>query len=306
MVKLVRFSWHQTGSRIEKATRIPGKRPKEWKLARVTPIFKDGCKCSVNNYRPISVLPVTLKVLERAVHDQLYSFLVSQGLLTQEQSGFRKLHSTTSALTHFLDQIQQDIDGGRCCGVLFLDLKKAFDTVDHPILLEKLVSYGVEGNEHLWFTSYLSNRKQKTCINCIFSDSKEVTCGVPQGSIIGPLLFILYINDLPDIITNCQISLYADDTALYFSAQNPDDIRTTLTNEMEVVSQWFRINKLTLNTKKTKVMVFGTPYRLKSFPPSIYRWTTTQLNRSLPSNTWESLWTAHSLLPNISNVFHVK
>ena len=244
-----------------------GKVPEEWKTARITPIFKEGSKTDVNNYRPISVLPVTLKVLERAVHDQFYLFLTDHNLLTPNQSGFRKQHSTSTALLHIIDMMQRDIDGGKCCGVLFLDLKKAFDTVDHQILLKKMVSYGVEGNALQWFDSYLSNRQQRTLINDSLSEPKLVTCGVPQGSIIGPLLFILYINDLPDRILHCEIFLYADDTALYYAADNSHIIEDVLNTEMQNVSDWFMTNKLTLNSKKTKVMIFGTSKRLKALPP---------------------------------------
>ena len=244
-----------------------GNVPDEWKTARVTPIFKDGSKTDVNNYRPISVLPVTLKVLERAVHHQFYSFLTEHNLITQDQSGFRKQHSTATALLHFLDGIQLDIDGGKCCGVLFLDLKKAFDTVDHRLLLEKLVSYGVGGIELQWFTSYLENRQQRTLVNNSLSISKTVLCGVPQGSILGPLLFILYINDLPDKIQRCKVLLYADDTALYFSASSPAVLENILNEEISNVSSWFQTNKLTLNTRKTKVMLFGSAKRVGTFPP---------------------------------------
>ena len=210
---------------------------------------------------------MTLKVLERAVHDQLYLFLADQNLLTPNQSGFRKQHSTGTALLHILDIMQRDIDGGKCCGVLFLDLKKAFDTVDHQILLEKMVSYGVEGNALQWFDSYLSNRQQRTLINDSLSEPKLVTCGVLQGSKIGPLLFILYINDLPDRILHCKVFLYADDTALYYAADNSRTIEDVLNTEMQNVSDWFMTNKLTLNSKKTKAMIFGTSKRLKAIPP---------------------------------------
>ena len=238
--------------------------PPEWKTARVTPIYKDGSLTDVSNYRPISVLPVTMKVLERTVHYQFYEFLTLNNLITPHQSGFRKSHSTTTALSHFLDKIHHDMDNGRCCGVLFLDLKKAFDTVNHDILLQKLEGFGVEGTERLWFHSYLTNRMQRTIIDGSLSDPRTLTCGVPQGSILGPLLFILYINDLPDSITKCSVMLYADDTALYFSHRDPAEIERILNMEFASVSEWFKVNRLTLNAGKTKFMIFGTSKRLTS------------------------------------------
>ena len=241
-----------------------GNIPSEWKTARVTPIYKDGSKDDVSNYRPISVLPVTMKVLERLVHHQFYDFLTVHNLITSNQSGFRKQHSTASALIHFTDQILQDIDAGKSCGVLFLDLKKAFDTVNHDILLQKLKIHGVDATELSWFRSYLSDRYQCTTINGSLSDPKILKCGVPQGSILGPLLFILYINDLPDAISKCNVMLYADDTALYYSHRDFAEIERILNFELLNISQWFQTNKLTLNASKTKFMLFGSPSKLKN------------------------------------------
>ena len=163
------------------------------------------------------------------------------------------------------------MDNGRCCGVLFLDLKKAFDTVNHDILLQKLEGFGVEGTERLWFHSYLTNRMQRTIIDGSLSDPRTLTCGVPQGSILGPLLFILYINDLPDSITKCSVMLYADDTALYFSHRDPAAIERILNVELASVSEWFQVNRLTLNAGKTKFMIFGTSKRLTSTRELIVR-----------------------------------
>ena len=164
--------------------------PNDWKLAKINPIHKDGDKYDVNNYRPISVLPVLSKIIERAVHDQLYHFLTKNGVLNPCQSGFRRNHSTATTLIDVSDYILNNMNKGLITGALFLDLKKAFDTVDYDILLQKLYNYGVTGNTLNWFKSYLSDRMQAVNINSTLSDFKNVNIGIPQGSILGPLLFI--------------------------------------------------------------------------------------------------------------------
>ena len=152
---------------------------------------------------------------------------------------------------------------GNLTGVLFLDLKKAFDTVNHDILLQKLCKYGMSPNVVDWFRNYLSGRVQATKVNNTISNWAEVKCGVPQGSILGPLLFILYINDLDNVITDCSISLYADDTALYYSNSSYIDLMLSIRDDIGSVSEWLKCNKLTLNTKKTKFMIFGSRNKLR-------------------------------------------
>ena len=169
--------------------------PNDWKVARVTPIYKDDIKTNPNNYRPISVLPIVNKLIERIVFNQLYAFLMRHDLLADAQSGFRPCHSTLTALLDITNDWFSNMDNGLLTGVLFLDLRKAFDTVDHEnlILLKKLNFYGVDSISLKWFQSYLTDRKQRTYVNGSLSDYGSTVCGFPQGSILGPLLFLICI-----------------------------------------------------------------------------------------------------------------
>ena len=147
-----------------------GKIPSDWKAAKVSPIHKGGDKTDKNNYRPISVISVVMKMFERAVHDQLQSYLIEHNMLAPQQSGFRKGHSTDTVLSYFTDFLLKQMDQGKLTGVVFLDFRKAFDSVNHEILLQKLQMYGVQGPELAWFKNYLENRKQKTVIDEAESD----------------------------------------------------------------------------------------------------------------------------------------
>ena len=159
------------------------------------------------------------------------------------------------------------MDAGHFVGAVFLDLKKAFDTVCHPILINKLQSFGVGGLELDWFTSYLSNRKQITKVGTATSDMASVNFGVPQGSILGPLLFTLYINSLPSIVSICKVNLYADDTALFYAGKSLVDIDEKLTADMGKVAVWMEESRLTLNASKTKAMLFGSHFKLCKATP---------------------------------------
>ena len=177
-------------------------------------------KIFVDNYRPISLLNCFSKIFERLIHKQVINFLHKHALLYQYQFGFRENHSTTSALIEIIDGIKNDIDKGDFIIGTYLDLKKAFDTVNHPILFEKLEHYGIRGMPLQFFQSYLSNRKQYVFCNNTPSYNTINGYGVPQGSVLGPLLFIVYVNDIMNAVNDSKIRLFADDTALFIQGKD--------------------------------------------------------------------------------------
>ena len=235
--------------------------PSTMKQARVKPLFKKNSPLDVGNYRPVSILSIVFKVLERSVYNQLYGFLQTNGLLYELQSGFRSKYSTDSCLIHLLDFIRGNNDKGLYTGMIMLDLQKAFDTVDHTILCDKLEGIGVLSVN--WFKSYLSDRIQYVSLKGQVSDPCNVSCGVPQGSILGPLLFLLYVNDMSTSIDeDCKLLLYADDSAILFVHKDVDFISVKLGKVLEKCSDWLIDNRLSLHLGKTECMLFGPPRKL--------------------------------------------
>ncbi len=230
--------------------------PAVWKVAKVTPLYKEGSCSDPGNYHPISVLPILSKELERVAHNRLYDFISRNNLLTASQSGFRKGHSTGTCLMDFLQNIYDGVESGCATGELFLDLKKVFDTVNHRILVSTLSKMGLSSDSLDWVDSYLYGRVQHTFVNGYKSLDGQVECGVPQGSILGPLFFILYINNLPTVLTKFSVYLYADDTAIAVRGNNTACIIETLNEELAHASSWFTKHQLSLNMKKTCVMFF--------------------------------------------------
>jgi hypothetical protein len=230
--------------------------PDACKIAKVTPIYKSKDKESFTNYRPISLLPSTSKILEKVIHKRVYYFLQQQNILYHSQYGFRPKHSTSQAVCELIAKTLNAIDNKMSMIGVFVDLSKAIDTIDHQILLRKLNYYGIRGLALEWFKNYLCNRKQFVNYNGITSSLMDTTCGVPQGSVLGTLLFIIYTNDLPNALTYSQCILFADDTTVYLSSKNIPDLYNKINLDLETVSDWFRANKLTLNINKTNYMIF--------------------------------------------------
>ena len=195
--------------------------PDKLKTAKVVPIHKKGDRSQACNYRPISLLSVFDKLLERLMYDRLYSFLTKHTVLYKYQFGFRKKYSTALALIEVMDNIYSKLDEQHYVLGIYLDLQKAFDTVNHEILLHKLYNYGIRGVAYDWFKSYLLNRQQYTVINGCVSNLAKITCGVPQGSVLGPLLFLLYVNDIANAVPELNVKLFADDTNLFVTNKDP-------------------------------------------------------------------------------------
>ena len=248
--------------------------PSLWKFGKVSALFKKGDRCDPNNYRPITVLPTLSKILEKAVHNQLYYFLNDNKIITSKQFGFRPKLSTNTALTHFTDNVLLNMDSGRLTGAVFLDLSKAFDTVDHNLLLHKLKSVGLSEDTVNWFQSYLANRKQRTSVGDTLSVAVPITVGVPQGSILGPLLFLIYVNDLPSCQLASEIILYADDTVIYYSSTDLFDLESKLNSDLATISNWFSSNLL------SNFVIFGNSRKLKLVNEVSLKVNSTAIDRS--------------------------
>ena len=236
-----------------------GEFPNLLKLVKVIPIHKGGSSQEVNNYRPISLLSIFDKLIEKIMHKHLYAFLESHQILYKNQFGFRKSYSTGYTLMKITESIKEAVDKQNyACGI-FIDLRKAFDTVNHEILLMKLEYYGIRGNLLNWFRSYLTGRQQCVCINGTTSSYLDISCGVPQGSVLGPLLFLLYINDLPNISKILDFFLFADDTNIFYKSKSLATLQKKLNKELRKLYLWLNINRLSLNIDKTNFIVFH-PY----------------------------------------------
>ena len=234
-----------------------GNYPNVLKIACVTALFKAGDKQDPNNYRPISSLPLLNKIFEKLLHKRLSSFFESHEVFTDNQFGFRKKMSTNDAVNNLLDNIYKAMDDKDFLGAVFIDLSKAFDTVPHNILLKKLEHYGIRGNALNLLDSYLSNRQQFVSLEGMKSSMQDIKIGVPQGSVLGPLLFLVYINDLPNAVNNVKSILFADDTTMFASDKNAYDLCNTISADMLLVKEWLIANSLTLNACKSYYIIFS-------------------------------------------------
>ena len=244
--------------------------PNVLKCAKIVPIFKNGNTQDVSNYRPIAILPTLSKIFERVMSCRLINYLVKFNLITDKQFGFLKGNSTEDAFVKLVEHVYSRLNAKEHCISLFIDLKKAFDTVNHKILLDKLKHYGVRGPPLSWMASYLKDRKQQVVIAGRLSSEKTLNVGVPQGSILGPILFLLYINDMPNVSSLFFPILYADDTTLLSSNNDYDALILTINNELPKLYTWTTANRLSLNLGKTYAMLFSNRKQNINYDLSIY------------------------------------
>lgn len=224
----------------------------------------------MNNYRPICILPFLSKVIEKLICTRLTNYLNKFNILSPCQFGFRSGYSSDLALISLTDQLKKAIDNGYYAGGVFIDLTKAFDSINHHILFNKLEAFGITGPTLLLLRSYLCNRTQKVVISNAYSSTKLTNIGVPQGSILGPLLFLLYINDLPKSLSSSSCILYADDTTIFNSDSSITSLTGKLNFDLAQLVRWCSNNMLEINTSKTKFVVFSSPQKpLPSIPPVI-------------------------------------
>ena len=236
--------------------------PNLWKYATVIPLKKNGNSNLVTNLRPISLLPLPSKIIEKIIHNRMIHHLEINDYLDKNQGGFRKNHSTINTTVNLTNDIFNAINVRHVTLTTFIDMAKAFDTVNHKILITKLQKLGFTGNLLKLLQNYLTDRKQCTAANGITSDLQDVICGIPQGSTVGPLFFILYINDLSSILKRCKYQLYADDTVLYLSG-DAENIVDPMNIDLLSFKNWCTQNKLTINVKKTKYVIFGLKSQIK-------------------------------------------
>ena len=233
-----------------------GKFPDILKIGKITPIFKKGNPQLLDNYRPVSIIPIFAKIFEKVIYSRLYSFLTAMNVIYDKQFGFRKNHSTTHAINYSINEILGKIEAKNHVIGIFLDLSKAFDTIDHQKLLNKLEYYGIRGICHNLLTSYLSNRKQFTNFQQILSDECSVEYGVPQGSVLGPLLFLIYINDIVNCTDLGTFVLFADDTNIFVSGRSKADAYKNANLVLNNVSEYMIKNQLHINMSKSVHMHF--------------------------------------------------
>ena len=233
--------------------------PSQCKIAKIKPLFRKGIKTEAKNYKPISLLPLISKVIERSTHDQTEYYLQRNELLYSYQSSFRANHSTDTCLPQLTDMILNCAENGKHTGMILIDLQKAFDTLDHKILLDKMKCIGFSDKTIKWFHSFLTNRAIFVSLDTVFSKAGTINCRVPQGSILGPLLFLLYINDILQALPNTHRYLYADDTSIFCKHKDVTKIENVLNKEFADVCDWFVDNKLSIHIgeDKTKCILFS-------------------------------------------------
>ena len=244
-----------------------GVHPDVLKLTKTVPIYKKGSRLTISNYRPISLLSNINKILEKIIHSRVEKFLEDNKCLYSLQFGFRRSHSTNHALVEITENIRKALDNKEFTAAVFVDLQKAFDTVNHEIILAKLEHYGIRNATNDWFRSYLHNRTQYVSINGIDSETETIRHGVPQGSVLGPLLFLIYINDLNFAIKYSKVFHFADDTNLLHSSKCLRTLKNQMNSDLNTLFQWLHANMISLNTDKTGFVIF---HKTGTQRPSIF------------------------------------
>ena len=228
----------------------------QWKISRMHTIYRTGDASASENYPPRQMLSVPSKLLEAIVCEGLHEFISVTGLLSNKQWGFRAGRSTEGLLIHLTETCKQAVDNRQVVGVVYIDFQEAFDTVSHTILRYKLKAIGIAGDLLNWIISYLTNRKQFAIVNGCTSQTKNVCCRVPQGSLLGPRFFSYYVNNLPDAVTEGELAMYADDTTLSVVDDNVEVVIDKLNKALASINLWCRNNKLTIHTGKSEVMIW--------------------------------------------------
>ena len=244
-----------------------GAYPAKLKLFKVVPVFKADDAFDANNYRPPSLLSNFNRIFEKLIYSCMLSYIVHNDILYTGQYGFRKKHSTQHAILDIINSIQGNMDRRLYSCRIFIGLKKAFDTVDHRILLGKLYFYGFRGVLHNWFLSYLTGRKQTTEAGGHISSSETITCGVPQGSVLGPLLFLLFINDIQNSSRKFRFYLFADDTNILYVDKDLRSLEKVVNEEFKNVYNWLAVNKLTINIRKSNFVIFHPHQKKITYQP---------------------------------------
>ena len=240
-----------------------GSLPQDWKCAHVTPIHKKGARNLVSNYRPVSLTSIFSKMMESLIKDHIMNYLTRYNLISPYQFGFTPGRSCTTQLLHVLDYLTKHLDNGYSIEMIYLDFRKAFDSVPHQRLIHKLSSIGLQGNILKWIKSFLTNRTQQVVLNGRKSSTVPVTSGVPQGSVLGPLLFSIFINDLPSIVSSPTF-MFADDTKIFRVIRNEED-HLALQKDLNLLHEWSLQWQLNFNVAKCKHLHFGTAHSYGSF-----------------------------------------
>ena len=235
---------------------LQGKYPSCLKYAIITPVFKSGELTSPSNYRPIAVTSFLNKIFEKLIHKRLLDFIEQNNILSPYQFGFRQNTSTQDAVINLSEYLYETLNKKEIGVGVFIDYSKAFDTINHAILINKMSKYGVRGIPSNLFKSYLKNRRQVVKIGSFISSARVINIGIPQGTILGPLLFLLYINDLPKITQLCKFIIFADDTALYFRNNDPVSLQNECNTGLQLFHEWSLSNRLTVNFHKTSCILF--------------------------------------------------